>query len=100
MGLLHEAKGDKEKAILSYRNVLNQEPYHTPSLINLALLVDQLGDALHYIDIAEKITSENRLWMAKGVLLSKMGRVNEAHELFLRDNEIGWLDMQPALVYY
>jgi hypothetical protein len=49
---LHEAKGEKEKAITEYRVVINQLPYHTNSLINLSMLVEDIGDALHYIDLA------------------------------------------------
>ena len=55
---------------------------------------------MHYIDIAEKITSELKLWTAKGVLLSKLGRIEEAHELFLREGEVGWLEVQPELTFF
>ena len=52
MGLLHEAKGEKKKAINYYKSAINQQPYHTPSLLNLSLLVDSIGEGLHYVDIA------------------------------------------------
>ena len=39
MGLLYEAKGEKGKAITEYKTVLSQQPYNTPTLINLSLLV-------------------------------------------------------------
>ena len=52
MGLLHEAKGEIDSAITNYKAVLSQLPYHTPTLINLSLLVEDLSDALHYIDRA------------------------------------------------
>jgi len=100
MGLFHETKGEIDKAISNYKLVLNQEPYHKQALINLSLLVDNLADAISYIDIAEKISTDSKLWMAKGVILSKMGKIAEAHELLLKEREIGWLDMQPDLSYY
>jgi hypothetical protein len=34
------------------------------------------------------------------MLLSKLGRVAEANELFLREGEQGWLELQPDLLYY
>jgi hypothetical protein len=77
-----------------------QQPYHTPTLISLALVDPDICDALHYIDIAEKFTREGRLWLAKGMLLSKLGKVAEANELFLREGEQGWLELQPDLLYY
>ena len=63
-------------------------------------MVDNLPDAMNYIDIAEKISADSKLWMAKGIVFSKMGRISEAHELFLKERDIGWLDMQPDLTYY
>jgi hypothetical protein len=43
------------------------------------MLVDDIGEALHYINIAEKFISDGKLWLAKGVLLSRLGRISEAH---------------------
>jgi hypothetical protein len=60
-----------------------QQPYHTLTLINLAMIDEDICDALHYIDVAEKFTKDGKLWLAKGLLLSKLGRVGEANELFL-----------------
>ena len=42
----------------------------------------------------------SKLSFAKGVLLSKLGRIGEATALLLQEGEQGWLDLQPDLLYY
>lgn len=64
------------------------------------MLVEDVGDALHYLDLAEKFTWDSKLCLAKGLLLSRLGRIEEAHSLFLKQGEIGWYDMLPNLLYY
>lgn len=83
-----------------YRSILKQQPYHTQTLINLALIEPNPSEGLHYLDIAEKFVKNGKLWLAKGVLLSKLGRIQEATPLLLREGEQGWFDMQPDLLYY
>lgn len=83
-----------------YRSILKQQPYHTQTLINLALLEANPAEGLHELDIAEKFVRSSKLSFAKGVLLSKLGRIGEATALLLQEGEQGWLDLQPDLLYY
>lgn len=62
--------------------MLNQQPYHTPTLINLALIDPDTSNGLHNVDIAEQFVINNKLTLAKGMLLSKIGKIKDAHEAF------------------
>jgi hypothetical protein len=88
------------QAAEEYRSILKQQPYHTQTLISLALIEPKASEGLHYVDIAEKFVSNGRVWAAKGVLLSKLGRMGEATALLLKEGEQGWLELQPDLLYY
>lgn len=68
-----------------YRSILKQQPYHTQTLINLALLEENPAEGLHELDIAEKFVRSSKLSFAKGVLLSKLGRIGEATTLLLQE---------------
>jgi len=50
--LLHECKKEKTQAIIEYKSVLMQQPYHTLTLINLAIIDEDICDSMHYLDIA------------------------------------------------
>lgn len=54
MAKLHEIKKEPNEAILAFKRVLLQQPYHVQSLVGLALVEENVANGLHYLDIAEK----------------------------------------------
>jgi hypothetical protein len=44
---MHEMKKENQQAIDEYRSILKQQPYHTQTLINLALIVEDPSEGLH-----------------------------------------------------
>jgi hypothetical protein len=50
--MLHELKREQSQAAEEYRSILKQQPYHTQTLINLALIEANPSEGLHYLDIA------------------------------------------------
>lgn len=43
LGLLYEAKGLQQEALVSFRKALDAEPNHVPSLVSIACVLRQIG---------------------------------------------------------
>lgn len=43
LGLLYEAKGLQQEALVSFRKALDAEPNHVPSLVSIARVLRQIG---------------------------------------------------------
>jgi hypothetical protein len=49
---INELRKENHQAIEEYRSILKQQPYHTQTLISIALIEENPSEGLHYLDIA------------------------------------------------
>ena len=57
---------------------------HVNSLVQCALLEKNQAEALNYITLAAKFTNDSRFFFAKGMVLCRLERFQEAHENFIK----------------
>jgi len=78
---------------------------HTPTLIKLAQLPkdtnpESYKECLEYLEIAGKYVNDGEFMLAKGIVLSWLGRYDEADNVLLTSRDVGWCAMLPDLMYY
>jgi hypothetical protein len=78
-------------ALTDYKKILEKDNMHVDSLIECALLERNDAEALNYITLAGKFTNDNKYLFAKGMVLSRLERFQEAHEYFVKEADTAWL---------
>ncbi|KAL7612173.1 hypothetical protein Lser_V15G05999 [Lactuca serriola] len=74
IGILHQAKGEKEEALSSFEKALDVDPNHVPSLISTAIVLRELNDrslpiAKSFITDALRLDRTNSLaWFNLGLV--------------------------------
>jgi len=86
-GYLHEMSYDREAALNSYQEVLEQHPEHTEACFRAAWLADQMGDTEAAIELYERCTASEPVhanaMINLAVLYEEKGDLNRAEACLL-----------------